>query len=260
MKISTLSRFLILGFVTAFCSPWVGGAVSARHSSPDAIARIHSTAIDTPTWPTQGTITQGFNSTHLGIDIAGSMGTPIRAAKAGEVVFSGWDTFGLGNAIKLKHADGTYTIYGHGSRLWVREGQQVNRGQTIALMGSTGNSTGPHLHFEVRQDSVRGRWIDPFAVLPPLVRGKIPSPRTIAAASESEEISINATRFRESSVPQTPRVCDAQPLITGETFEFRVNVCQAGDRVFYFGQSKANPADFVLLRARHHFARSLPCG
>ncbi|MGD2180643.1 M23 family metallopeptidase [Lusitaniella coriacea] len=251
MKQSILSRFLILGFVTAFCSPWVGGAVSAQHSSSETIARIHPTEIDTPSWPTQGTITQGFSSTHLGIDIAGSLGTPIRAAKAGEVVFSGWDTFGLGNAIKLKHADGTYTIYGHGSRLWVREGQKVAKGQTIALMGSTGNSTGPHLHFEVRQGGVRGRWVDPFAVLPPLVRGKIPSPRTVAAAPESETISANTIRFQEFPVVQTPTACDAQPLIAGETSRFRVNVCQVGDRVFYFGQSKTNPADFVWLQARH---------
>ena len=108
--------------------------------------------------PLYGTITSRFGSrwggTHKGLDIAASTGSTIAAAAGGTVVFSGWDTYGLGNCIKIDHGNGVQTVYGHCSQLYVTSGQYVSQGQAIAAVGSTGNSTGPHLHLEIRLDGV----------------------------------------------------------------------------------------------------------
>ena len=104
-------------------------------------------------WPAQGTFTSGYGwrwgRMHKGIDIANNVGTPIVAAARGRVTFSGWHDGGYGYLVEITHEDGSLTRYGHNSRLLVREGEQVDQGQTISQMGSTGRSTGPHLHFEV---------------------------------------------------------------------------------------------------------------
>lgn len=88
---------------------------------------------------------------HNGIDLGASVGEPILAAADGEVMISrtGWNG-GYGNYVVIQHDNGTQTVYGHASKLLVTEGQSVKQGQTIALVGSTGQSTGPHLHVEVR--------------------------------------------------------------------------------------------------------------
>ena len=85
---------------------------------------------------------------HYGTDFAADMGTEIRAFAEGTVIEAGFCE-GYGNYIKLDHGNGFITLYGHCSELWVSEGENVSRGQTIALVGSTGRSTGPHLHFEL---------------------------------------------------------------------------------------------------------------
>ena len=104
-------------------------------------------------WPSQGTFTSGYGwrwgRMHKGIDIANNVGTPIVAAARGRVSFSGWHDGGYGYFIEIIHDDGSKTRYGHNSTLLVREGQLVEQGQVISQMGSTGRSTGPHLHFEV---------------------------------------------------------------------------------------------------------------
>ena len=94
--------------------------------------------------------TQGFHGRN-GVDLGAPIGEPIRAAASGEVLIArgGWNG-GYGNYVVLQHPNGTQTVYGHASKLLVSEGQTVKQGQTIALVGSTGNSTGPHLHVEVR--------------------------------------------------------------------------------------------------------------
>ncbi|MBS1704610.1 MAG: peptidoglycan DD-metalloendopeptidase family protein [Armatimonadetes bacterium] len=111
--------------------------------------------------PVNGSITSGFGSRyhpilhrrkmHTGIDFGASTGTPIRAAASGTVISVGY-TGGYGNAVIISHGGGLSTLYGHCSRLYVRSGQQVSAGQLIAAVGSTGLSTGPHLHFEVRKN------------------------------------------------------------------------------------------------------------
>jgi len=104
-------------------------------------------------WPAQGTFTSGYGwrwgRMHRGIDIANNVGTPIVAAARGRVSFAGWHEGGYGYFVEITHEDGSRTRYGHNSNLLVREGQQVDQGQVISQMGSTGRSTGPHLHFEV---------------------------------------------------------------------------------------------------------------
>jgi murein DD-endopeptidase MepM/ murein hydrolase activator NlpD len=102
--------------------------------------------------PAVGTFTSGFGIRwgvmHSGIDIANKIGTPIKAVADGVVVESG-PASGFGLWVRIRHADGTITVYGHVDRTLVREGQQVQAGQQIATMGNRGISTGPHLHFEV---------------------------------------------------------------------------------------------------------------
>ena len=89
---------------------------------------------------------------HNGIDIANYVGTPIVAAADGQVVFAGWSG-GYGYLIEIRHQDGVKTLYAHNSKLLVSVGQKVDQSQPIALMGSTGNTTGPHLHFEILDDN-----------------------------------------------------------------------------------------------------------
>ena len=110
--------------------------------------------------PISGTITSRFasisrvrNGAHTGLDIAPSTGTPIAAAASGTVVYSGYQG-SLGYLVKIAHGDGVQTYYGHCSKLYVKVGDKVNQGDIIAAVGSTGNSTGPHLHLEVRVDGV----------------------------------------------------------------------------------------------------------
>jgi murein DD-endopeptidase MepM/ murein hydrolase activator NlpD len=108
-------------------------------------------------WPAQGVLTSGYGwrwgRMHRGVDIAAPVGTPIFAAASGVVVRSGWNSGGYGNLVDIRHSDGSMTRYAHNSRLMVRQGEQVRQGQQIAAMGSTGFSTGPHLHFEVHLPS-----------------------------------------------------------------------------------------------------------
>lgn len=109
--------------------------------------------------PVSGIITSRFgpraSGNHTGLDIAGPVGTTIAAAAGGTVTFSGWDAYGLGYAVKISHGNGVETVYGHCSKLYVKAGQTVESGEAIAAMGSTGNSTGSHLHLEIRVNGAR---------------------------------------------------------------------------------------------------------
>lgn len=117
-------------------------------------------------WPTSGRVTSEYGyrwgRLHAGIDIGAPTGTPIRAAQAGEVIFSGTQS-GYGNTVVIGHGGGFSTLYGHQSRIAARDGQQVARGEVIGYVGSTGRSTGPHLHFETR---VNGSAQNPRNYLP----------------------------------------------------------------------------------------------
>ncbi|PJF48955.1 MAG: M23 family metallopeptidase [Chloroflexi bacterium] len=101
-------------------------------------------------WPTRGYISQGFRYYHRGIDIANAIGIPIYASDGGYVTYAGWSNVGYGYMVQIDHGNGFSTLYAHLSQWYVDPGQAVSRGQIIGAMGSTGNSTGPHLHFEIR--------------------------------------------------------------------------------------------------------------
>lgn len=94
-----------------------------------------------------------FSEMHMGLDVAAANGTPVLAADDGEVVGSSW-MGGLGKAVVIQHEDGKKTVYAHNSELLLKVGERVNRGQIIAFSGTTGRSTGPHVHFEVRYQEV----------------------------------------------------------------------------------------------------------
>lgn len=123
-------------------------------------------------WPVNGEITSPFGWRvhpiwgtqifHAGLDIGADYGDPVHAADSGTVVYAGW-MGGYGNAVMIDHGGGMVTLYGHNSSITVGEGEQVSKGQTIALAGSTGNSTGPHCHFEVR---IHGEVVSPLQYLP----------------------------------------------------------------------------------------------
>jgi murein DD-endopeptidase MepM/ murein hydrolase activator NlpD len=111
-------------------------------------------------------VSQGFDrQIHEGIDFSGDFGMPIVATADGIVTKAGWDKDGLGKAITIQHSDGSRTVYGHNQRLLIKAGDRVKAGEIIAEMGSTGFSTGPHLHLEIWVD---GKPVDPTQFLPTL--------------------------------------------------------------------------------------------
>jgi murein DD-endopeptidase MepM/ murein hydrolase activator NlpD len=145
------------GLATKAVSPTVSKAQAVKalssvrpsFSKPTGLmANIQSYAL-----PAKGEFTSAFGMRwgrmHRGIDIAGPIGTPILAAAAGKVVTAGWAEDGFGNKVEIQHPDGTITLYAHTSRVLTRAGATVRQGQQIAEMGSTGSSTGPHLHFQI---------------------------------------------------------------------------------------------------------------
>jgi murein DD-endopeptidase MepM/ murein hydrolase activator NlpD len=120
-------------------------------------------------WPARGVFTSGYGwrwgRMHKGIDIANSVGTPIVAAQSGRVTFSGWNDGGYGYLVEITHDDGSRSLYAHQSRIFVRVGEEVSQGQQVGLMGSTGRSTGPHLHFEIHAPGLGA--VNPVQVLRP---------------------------------------------------------------------------------------------
>ncbi len=116
-------------------------------------------------WPVSGPVTSGFGMRwgrmHEGIDIGVGVGTPVRAAATGTVIYAGW-MGGYGNLVVVDHGNGLSTAYAHNSSLAVSVGQSVSAGEVVSYSGNTGNSTGPHVHFEVRVD---GSAVDPLGYL-----------------------------------------------------------------------------------------------
>ena len=133
------------------------------HLESQAVRLVHTPSIS----PTHGWITSSFGyrtdpytgarALHKGLDIAGRMGTPILAPADGEVIYA-TQKRSLGNAVKMRHGYGIETVYGHLSEILVKSGETVKRGQQIGMMGSTGRSTGPHLHYAVL---VNGKAVNP---------------------------------------------------------------------------------------------------
>jgi murein DD-endopeptidase MepM/ murein hydrolase activator NlpD len=107
--------------------------------------------------PTRGWISSGLNAEHRGVDIAARLDQPVLATADGIVVFAGWDSY-YGNKVEIHHDERFTTIYGHCAKILVKQGQPVKKGQMIALVGSSGKSTGPHLHYEMMAG---GKIVDP---------------------------------------------------------------------------------------------------
>jgi len=122
---------------------------------------------DSYIWPTKGVFTSGFGwrwgRMHQGIDIANKVGTPVFAAKDGIVTYAGWRG-AYGYLVEIAHGGGSTTRYAHNNQILVRSGQFIPQGATISKMGSTGRSTGPHLHFEIRKKG--GLAMNPVTLLP----------------------------------------------------------------------------------------------
>ncbi len=114
-------------------------------------------------WPTSGGITQRFAWYHPGIDVADRSGPGVAASDGGTVVTAGWpDNWGYGNRVVIDHGNGYKTLYAHLSNIYVSVGQKVSRGQVVGKMGSTGRSTGTHLHFEIHY---KGIAVNPLSIL-----------------------------------------------------------------------------------------------
>lgn len=115
-------------------------------------------------WPIVGRITQRFSAQHRAIDIGGPYGATVYASKKGRVVHVGWARTGYGYTVIVDHGNGLQSLYSHLKGQWVHVGDWVDRGDIIGALGSTGNSSGPHVHFEIREN---GQRVDPAPFLPP---------------------------------------------------------------------------------------------
>jgi murein DD-endopeptidase MepM/ murein hydrolase activator NlpD len=135
----------------------------ARYYGPGSCGAIYEGAIGTGSfvWPTTEHLISGytFSAIHPAIDIGGQIGNAVFAADSGVVVYAGWSNYGYGNLIVIDHGNGWQTAYAHLSAFNVSCGQSVSRGIMIGALGSTGNSTGPHLHFEM---SINGAKVNPL--------------------------------------------------------------------------------------------------
>ena len=150
-------------------SQGIGSLIQKRVAEERAKNGIVVLGTGQMSYPSDGEITSGFGwrmhpilgyqRFHSGVDFGADYGSTIRSSDRGLVIFAGWYG-GYGNAVIIDHGNSTTTLYGHTSELYVSEGQSVERGQPIAAVGSTGLSTGPHLHFEVRQN---GEPVDPMS-------------------------------------------------------------------------------------------------
>ena len=146
---------------SASCSPAGARSTSSSRASPriPSARPIRDVANFTSGYGVRSDPFRGRAAMHAGIDLAGPIGTPIYATADGIVGRSEWNSGGYGNLVEINHGQGIQTRYGHLSRCIAQPGQRVRRGELIGLMGSTGRSTGSHLHYEVRID---GRAVNPI--------------------------------------------------------------------------------------------------
>ncbi|MFE5549768.1 peptidoglycan DD-metalloendopeptidase family protein, partial [Streptomyces sp. NPDC056534] len=163
---------------------------SVRSTAPAASV---ASAASTAACPAAGPVSQHFHSGHNGVDVANGVGTPIYAVSDGEVTISGYEP-GYGQWIRIQQPDGRISEYGHMSRRDVFAGDRVVAGQQIALMGSEGNSTGPHLHLRIWGDSSASYGVDPEVYLAergvvlPCTPGTGPRPKPLVYPSESGRV------------------------------------------------------------------------
>lgn len=168
-RLETRTNARIVSFITL--KTVLGDTAGTQVRQMQQISKKYKSSSTPTIWPVNGTITSNFGyrgnpigggtGFHEGLDIAVDYGTPIHATAAGKVTMAGW-VDGYGNLVEIDHGNGFVTRYGHNSMLLVVVGQEVQTGDIVALAGSTGRSTGPHCHYEVR---VNGTPTDPLLFL-----------------------------------------------------------------------------------------------
>lgn len=169
-RLETKTNARIISFITL--KTVLSDTAGLQVRQMQQISEKYSSSTTPSIWPAYGTITSNFGyrgnpigggtGFHEGLDIAVDYGTPVQATAAGEVTAAGW-VDGYGNLVEVDHGNGFVTRYGHNSMVLVVVGQKVHTGDILALAGSTGRSTGPHVHYEVR---VQGTPTDPLLFLP----------------------------------------------------------------------------------------------
>lgn len=160
---------------------------------------------------------------HKGIDYACPAMTPILASESGQVIFAGWDKTGYGYCVKIRHSDGNVTLYAHLSQVVVYVGQKVVKSQVIGYSGSTGNSTGPHLHFEVRGPD--GKAFDPATILHSTIEPSIPPSNT------------HSLKGAAALGPEVKIVAPAGAWGWNADFSKRVTVFPDGTELYYTGKT-----------------------
>ncbi|MEP6547188.1 MAG: M23 family metallopeptidase [Gammaproteobacteria bacterium] len=157
------------GIVTAAATPSAGAPKQPKkHAAPQPLTTIPEQYGGSLRWPLDAYIVSSeygerWGKIHKGLDMAADAGEPVYAIAAGEVIYAGDGLRGYGNVIILRHDRKTSSLYAHNSELKVKQGDQVAQGTLIALLGNTGHSTGPHVHFEIRDGDVA---VNPRTVLP----------------------------------------------------------------------------------------------
>ena len=144
----------------------IGQKITIPGNNEDIANQISKNTSSKMIIPSNGTLSSNFGTRwgrqHNGIDIASPLGTDVYASMGGKVIFSGWDSGGYGYLVIIDHGNGLQTYYAHNSELLVKKDQTIEQGAIIAKVGSTGNSTGPHSHFEVRKDDIP---VNPYTYL-----------------------------------------------------------------------------------------------
>lgn len=142
-----------------------GQKLIVPHGRKELVHLTPQPSPDSPfAWPLVGVVTQGFSDSHRAIDIGAPYGSPVYTGRAGRVIRSGWARTGYGYTVIIDHGEGLQSLYSHMKGEWVQVGDWVERGQLMGEVGSTGHSSGPHVHFEVRMD---GEQVNPIDYLPP---------------------------------------------------------------------------------------------
>ena len=223
---TTMMRLILLSAVASLLATtlWPGAAAAqpqAASAQPVQTTQATSVAFQ---WPVQGgRVTQGYSRRHLAIDIGLPYDTPVFTAAAGTIRRAGWSANQVyGIRIEVAHANGYVSTYSHLSQVLVRPGQVVARGTRIGLVGSTGRSTGPHLHFELYQ---HGQSLNPLSIL----QGSVGDQQELGATSEPRATQVSLPARQET--PQV-RTSDDQDKTQVRQRRFKIEglITEVGDR------------------------------
>jgi hypothetical protein len=160
LAVAAIAGTMLHGVLPASASNFASGNITVNMSTAPLVLNTEH-GIQEPLSSMH--INQGYFSYHPGIDLKGTIGDPIHPIMVGTVVEAGYSHVGYGNVVMVNHGGGIETVYAHMSKIFVKTGDAVNLDSVLGLIGSTGHSTGPHLHLEVREN---GSTVNPLRVLP----------------------------------------------------------------------------------------------